>query len=184
MELILIRHTKVNVPKGTLYGVSDVALKSSFPEERQVVLQQLPDRCDRIFSSPLSRCRKLAEYLGEEKGVEPIYNPLLKEMDFGDWEGKSFTELPEEEAKHWGNNWLTESVPNGESFPVLFDRAQQFHQKLIPAKSSETIAIVAHSGSLRCLCLQLHPEYKTWPPKHAFRIPLDYGSVTRFTLEN
>ena len=63
MKLYLIRHTSVDVPQGTCYGQSNVPLKSSFEDEAEIVKKNLDGIAfDAVYSSPLSRCRKLARY--------------------------------------------------------------------------------------------------------------------------
>ena len=65
MILTLIRHTSVAVPKGVCYGQSDVALAGSFDSEAKVVCGRLKGRrFDEVYSSPLSRCVKLAARCG------------------------------------------------------------------------------------------------------------------------
>ena len=58
MEVILVRHTKVNVVPGMCYGNTDVDVASSFEEEAERVRQALlKHEFDAIYSSPLQRCR-------------------------------------------------------------------------------------------------------------------------------
>jgi hypothetical protein len=67
MEIVLIRHTKVGVPKGTCYGWSDVPLADTFLEEAtetKANLEKIKINFDKVYSSPLSRAEKLAEYCG------------------------------------------------------------------------------------------------------------------------
>ena len=66
MEVILVRHTSVDVPPGTCYGQTDVALRSTFPEEAEAVYRRLAGYVpfDRVYTSPLRRCIRLAEYGG------------------------------------------------------------------------------------------------------------------------
>ena len=47
MPLYIIRHTSVNVSKSVCYGQSDVDLATTFEEETNVVLAQLPKKIDR-----------------------------------------------------------------------------------------------------------------------------------------
>ena len=57
MEVILIRHTAVDVPMGTCYGQTDVPLKESFEAEAACTKAEL-DACgpiDCAYTRPLSR---------------------------------------------------------------------------------------------------------------------------------
>ena len=81
MEIILIRHTSVDVPRGVCYGQTDVPLRDRFKEEATITAQQLQDDVfDAVFTSPLSRCTRLAEHCGYP---DAIRDARLKELDFG-----------------------------------------------------------------------------------------------------
>ena len=41
MKLYIARHTSVDVPHGTSYGQTDVALRDTFAEEAETVIQKL-----------------------------------------------------------------------------------------------------------------------------------------------
>lgn len=91
MEVFLIRHTAVDVPAGYAYGQTDVPLKASFMEEAARVKQVLEGHTfDQVWSSPLSRCRRLATYCGYP---EPMIDPRLMEVSFGEWEMKSWDDV-------------------------------------------------------------------------------------------
>ena len=67
MEIIFVRHTSVDVAPGTCYGQSDVPLNESFQQEAEAVRQQLLSKAEhplRVYTSPLFRCTRLAEYCG------------------------------------------------------------------------------------------------------------------------
>ena len=84
MEVILIRHTSVAVPRGTCYGWSDVDVSESFEQEAAMTKKKLEGMVfDHVFSSPLRRARKLAAYCGYDN---PTLDDRLKEMNMGDWE--------------------------------------------------------------------------------------------------
>ena len=84
----MIRHTAVDVPAGYAYGQTDVPLKATFPEEAACVKQSLEGHTfDQVWSSPLSRCRRLATFCGYP---EPMTDPRLMEVNFGEWVPVSF----------------------------------------------------------------------------------------------
>ncbi|MDE6452561.1 MAG: histidine phosphatase family protein, partial [Odoribacter sp.] len=70
MKITLIRHTRVTIPPGICYGWSDVDVAPSFETEAgQVKKGILYERFDAVYSSPLSRCRKLAAFCGFHQPV-------------------------------------------------------------------------------------------------------------------
>ena len=69
MEVYMIRHTSVDVPKGTCYGWTDVPVAATFEQEAAVTKKNLEEMLrgktlDKVFSSTLSRASKLAAYCG------------------------------------------------------------------------------------------------------------------------
>lgn len=58
MEVILIRHTSVDVPPGMCYGQTDVPLKPTFETEAAVTAENLKAYLpfDHVYTSPLTRC--------------------------------------------------------------------------------------------------------------------------------
>ncbi len=67
MNIYLIRHTSVDVPKGLCYGQSDVPLRPTFEIEAAVTKAKIESiHFDMAYTSPLSRCTRLAQYCGFE----------------------------------------------------------------------------------------------------------------------
>ena len=56
MLIHIIRHTTPDIAKGICYGQTDLALASSFYEERELLTSKLLDSYDAIYTSPLQRC--------------------------------------------------------------------------------------------------------------------------------
>ena len=103
MDIVLVRHTSVGVPKGTCYGWSDVPVAETFETEAAETKKNLGDReFDAVFSSPLTRARKLAVYCG---WPSPIVDDRLKEMNMGDWEMKLFDEIEDENGMTTTCTW-------------------------------------------------------------------------------
>ena len=129
MDIYLIRHTKTDTPKGLCYGQSDVKLADSFFEEAHQLQLKLPELNSNslVFSSPLTRCKQLAERLSDNVSTDA----RLLELDFGDWEGKPFDEIDSEVLQLWTDDFVNGSPPNGESFNGLCLRAGSFWQDLI-----------------------------------------------------
>ena len=57
MEIILIRHTSVDVPRGTCYGQTDVPVRDTFEQEAELTRRSLEQFLpfDKVYSSPLTR---------------------------------------------------------------------------------------------------------------------------------
>lgn len=170
MALWALRHTTPDIPAGTCYGRLDIPLCARYPEELEQVRRDLGDRpWDRVFCSPLQRCARLAGDLGLQVKLEPS----LMEMDFGEWEGRLWEEIPRSQMDRWGENWQTEGPPGGESFEDIKNRLKPFLESLSPEGNT---LIITHGGVIRCL-LHLVRFIDT---RNLFDNPIPYGSLTRF----
>lgn len=177
MDIYLIRHTQTDTPKGLCYGQTDVKLAEKFLDEARDILKKLPpaQSNDLVFSSPLSRCTRLADLIGDDV----ILDARLLEVNFGDWENMLFANIEPEMLNHWTENFVTLAPPNGESFTALCQRVECFWRDIIQLEN-ERVFIVTHAGVIRALLaviLQL-------PPAHAFQFRVDCGSVHKLRYEN
>ena len=146
MLVYLVRHTKVDVPQGTCYGQTDVPLASTFEQEATLTKQQLDNLLpfDAVYSSPLSRARRLAAFCGYS---HPILDPRLKEMSMGDWEMQRYNEIKDVRLEAWYQDYMHLPTPNGESFPVLYQRVAAFLDEL-KTTPHQRVLVFAHGGVL------------------------------------
>jgi broad specificity phosphatase PhoE len=135
---------------------------------------------DAIFSSDLSRAQETALLCAEPHGLPVRAEPRLRELDFGQWEGKTFTEtyrMGGESAVAWYRGGLESRPPEGESLASLADRVGAFFQEIVRARHRAAL-VVAHRGSLRvllCLALGLTPLMH-------WRFHLNPASISRLAL--
>lgn len=133
---------------------------------------------DAAFSSPLSRCTRLAAKIFPEKQI--LTDLRLTELDFGDWEMRSWDEIFESpEGKAWFADYANFRCPGGESFADLMQRGKTFLDDL-KQTNFRRVVVVTHAGIIRALmCLIQHRT-----PEEAFYTPLEYGQIINFDLEN
>ena len=139
MKVTLIRHTRVGVPKGTCYGWSDVPLAETFEEEAATTRKNLDRQLresplhladfDRVYSSPLTRARKLAAFCGYPS---PLVDDRLKEMNMGDWEMRLYDDIAKVDSHilDWYNDYMHLAATGGESFPIMYARVAEFLDEL------------------------------------------------------
>ncbi|MBC8085031.1 MAG: alpha-ribazole phosphatase [Hymenobacter sp.] len=176
MDLYLIRHTRVATPAGICYGRADVPVAATYPEDEAAVRARLTDVLaanPAIYSSPLTRCRRLAEALAPG----PIrFDDRLREYDFGHWELQPWDKLPAAELDPWMADYVAVPAPGGESFQDLHTRATTFLTELLTQPDTPEVAVLfSHSALIRallCHCLGL-------PLANAFRLDIDYGSISK-----
>ena len=175
MEIILIRHTSVDVPRGVCYGQTDVPLRDSFKEEATITAQQLQDDVfDAVFTSPLSRCTRLAEHCGYP---DAIRDARLKELDFGEWEMKEFDKIDDPRLQEWYDDYFHVAATGGESFMMQLQRVSEFLDEVSRQKYGR-VSVFAHGGVL--ICAQIYAG--TLKMEDAFGALTPYGGIVRLQL--
>lgn len=177
MKLVLIRHTSVNVPKGVCYGQTDVELNATFPDEASKVKENLKNyKFDIVYSSPLKRCVELAQYNGY---VSPLKDDRLMELNFGDWEMKTYSEIKDPRLQEWFTDYINVSAPGGESVIDQQKRFSEFVEEIKNKYSDDfTIGIFTHGGIVMNALVKY--KGKTFEEVYA-NIP-DYGSITEIEV--
>ena len=163
MKVTLIRHTSVDVPKGVCYGQTDVPVAASFPEEAEMTKSRLEGKVfDKVFCSPLTRARLLAEYCGHD---DYTTDERLLEMNMGDWEMK------------WYDDYMHVATTNGESFPMIYKRVADFLDEL-KTKDYKHVAVFAHCGIL--LCAGIYGGL--FSEERCFEHTVDYGGIEEIEI--
>lgn len=95
----------------------------------------------RIYCSDLLRCRQTLNVILSDSKMAAIpddevlgkfipgvvYDPRLRELDFGDWEGKTYEDLKSDTSyRRWIDNPAEVTPPNGESWDAFRSRVQTF----------------------------------------------------------
>ena len=176
MKVILIRHTRVDVPRGTCYGWSDVPVADTFEQEAAVTKANL-DRFkpfDAVYSSPLTRATKLASYCGYPT---PTLDDRLKEMNMGDWEMKRYNDIRDPNLQCWYNDYMHLAATNGESFPLLYARIAAFLDEL-RRQPYHRVAIFAHGGVLICAGIYA----RLFPEEGCFQHLVDFGGIEEIEI--
>lgn len=177
MLLYLIRHTPVAVEDGMCYGRTDVELTKDWPRRLEQVAKKLPVAeitSENLYTSPLKRCHTLADTLaGNARSSE-----LLREMDFGTWEGRLWKSIPRNEIDAWLENLEHYRAPEGESLGDVSNRALRFLEEL-GGRDHDSVFVMTHGGVVRCLVAHA----LGLPMNNAVRIHVDYGGVSILRLE-
>lgn len=175
MDITFVRHTSVDVPKGVCYGQTDVPLNLTFPQEAEKVRAVLEGRdFGMVYTSPLSRCVKLAEYCGFADAVKDC---RLMEMNFGDWEMKCFDEIKDSHLQEWYDDYFNVATTNGESFREQQDRVVQFLLEK-KAQGEENMLVFTHGGVIMQAMLYIGMATLD----NVFSLQPQYGEIRRITI--
>lgn len=170
-QLILVRHTSVDVPPGTCYGQSDVPLKESFLDEALSVRQNLNSytHFDMVYTSPLSRCRRLASFCGF---ADAVCDRRIMELNFGEWEMQQWDKICDPHLQVWFDNYLKEPATGGESFEMQYERVVSFIEELRQRPERRILAFT-HGGVITCA--QIYAGRVS--VEDAFNAVVPYGGV-------
>jgi len=151
-EIVFIRHSSLAVPRGICYGFSDIDVSNNFSTEAKWLKFNLTSFIPQlVVTSPLKRCLKLSK----EVFNKPIKLEVnLKEVNYGNWEGKSWEDISVEGGNLWMYNNVNNCPPNGESFLQLKNRVSYVVDELIESKEDK-IAVVCHGGVIRSVLSHL-----------------------------
>ncbi len=164
-HLKVLRHGKTEAnAKGSYIGLTDLALSA---EGKQELLSKADEydytSVQRVYSSPLKRCIQTAQILYPSAFIRTVNE--LREMNFGDFEGKTTDELVNRtEFKEWLKGGLDNAPPNGESMRSVIERCYEGFEFIISDMMQEGLtncAVVTHGGiimnAISCFGV---PKYK------------------------
>ncbi len=165
-EILLLRHGRTEGNALHRYnGVSDEPLS---PEGRDALDPRRYPQTPLVYVTRLRRTRETAEILFP--GARQITVPGLREMDFGDFEGRSYVDMEHDAAyRAWVDSGCLSQIPNGECRAVFLRRIAASFRALLAADPSERLSIVAHGGTLMAVCsVFVNParDYFDWQPKN------------------
>lgn len=154
----VIRHgeTAANL-KRVIQGQTDVPLNASGEEQARLLGRRWRNRrFDAVYSSDLSRALRTAELA--LPGQRPIPTRELREMDLGEWCGRTTDEIAKLFPEEW-NAFRTGSVEcrakNGESRREVLHRTERFFSAAARKHAGGDVLVVTHGGVLRAFFLML-----------------------------
>lgn len=173
MKLFLIRHPQPRIESGICYGREDLGLREPASVHALRLRALLPERFG-LYCSPLQRALKLARELGE-----PILDPRLQEMNFGEWEGRPYCSLGTQ-IDDWAQDPLGYRPPQGETGHEVAQRIWSFHLDVVAVSRLDALVVVGHSGPFRLWLAQL----LGLATDQSHRLRFQFAKVTALSLTN
>jgi probable phosphoglycerate mutase len=176
---ILVRHGSTELSGLRYSGRVDPELNDKGEAQALALAARLaPLKSERpaVVSSPLSRAVATAAPIAAALGTTVETDDGLLELDFGQWEGKTFDEV----KRRWRAErkaFRTDSAaapPGGESVNQVARRVRAARDRIIAAHPAGTVVVVSHVTPIKLLlCSALAA-----PTSSVFRMHLDTGSVS------
>jgi len=160
--LLLMRHGEVEGGStGRFLGATDLPLSEEGRRQARAVVscikQAKPGVC---YCSPSKRTQETARVVA--RGIKTKVEPDLREVDFGEWEGKTFEEISASNPEHV-QRWTEFEgfvFPGGEAIDGFVSRIQSAVKRMA-AEQAEVVLAVTHGGVIRmiiCHLLGLSPR--------------------------
>jgi broad specificity phosphatase PhoE len=167
----LVRHgeTAWNA-EGRLCGRTDIELNDAGRRQAERLgerLRALPPSA--IYTSPLRRTVETAAIIARGTGVPPVIDARLVELNYGEWEGRTFADVKSQDAGlygRWDRDPARVAPPEGESGLEAIARVAPFLDEVRArhAGEHEHVIVVTHKTICRlalCHALGLDPaEYR------------------------
>lgn len=109
-------------------------------------------------------------------------NQDFKEINFGQWEGKSWQSIGQKNIEEWNNDLLNFTFPDGES-ARSFDRRvinawHALQQQLREQTQTQQVIIICHAGVIRSIL----SDFLQIPLQHSLTLQIDKMSVSSLNL--
>lgn len=159
-RFLLLRHGQTPMSAARQYsGLSDPSLSELGRYQAERAAQYLASRggIDVIVSSPLKRCQETASAAAQALGMSDIRTlDDLREMDFGQWDGLTFSQAHESDPE-LHQQWLADpkvAPPGGESLVQAHRRIKRVREELQREYGEATIFVVSHVTPIKSILRQ------------------------------
>ncbi|HLJ90338.1 MAG TPA: histidine phosphatase family protein [Candidatus Angelobacter sp.] len=150
--LLLVRHAHTPM-EGRFCGHSDPELSDRGRRQLPAIVEQLGDRyISGVYSSDLLRARQTAEPIASKFGLAIEVRPSLREIDFGAWEGLSWSEIEQRDsafAAAWMADFPQRTSPGGETFNDFERRVKEELSAFANTEGEGCWVGVTHAGFIQ-----------------------------------
>ena len=160
-KILLIRHGHVEGIKPERFrGRAPLDLTALGRAEAQAVARRVAGawQPSKIYTSPMGRCIETGAAVAKASGAPTEICDDLTDIDYGDWQFKTFDEAKRENPTLFAAWFATPHLirfPNGESLQDLVARAANALRFVLARHPEDTIVLVGHDSVNRALLLEL-----------------------------
>ncbi len=175
----LVRHGVAEGPSNRCCGHADPRLSPEGILQAKTVAHRLAaETISHVYASTSSRAIETAQILAQSHGLPVQTNANLREIHFGDLEGRTYDEI----ERRWPDvfhSWMTRPTetqfPNGESFAQMRKRVLEALDSLLKNHKNEAIAVVTHAGVIRAILASA----LSIPDREIFKLGQNHGALNR-----
>ena len=163
------------------HSVDDPLTEKGWLQMRSAVPENPP--WQHIISSPLVRCLDFSRELADDLQVPCTVEERVKEIGFGDWEGKTPDEIvatDSEALKQFYIDPVNHRPDGAEPLEAFSGRVWQAYQDIARIHEGQHVLIVAHAGVARAITakvlhMSLDDVYS--------RLRIEYGGIITTSIE-
>ncbi len=150
MTLWAVRHAQPLVAPGICYGAWDVAADAQATQAATQRLAAVLPTGISVICSTLQRCEQLAQALSAPRPDLALnFDPRLREMDFGDWEGQRWDAIGQPALAAWTADFARHRPGGGESVQLFMQRVAEAWD----AVGTQPTLWITHAGVIRACSL-------------------------------
>lgn len=182
-KVLILRHgkTEANYEKRYIGSRTDIPLSEegiNAVSEKADNIRKLAEKYIFLVSSSMQRAVQTAEILFPGEKLLTVEG--LKEIDFGDFEGKNYEELKDNpDYQKWIDSNGTMPFPNGEDRADFIERSVAEFYNILSMAGERTPVIICHGGNIMSIMSSL-----TGKDYFDFMIGNLEGYMLSLTLEN
>lgn len=169
---------------GQFVGQLDLPLSDAGEERIRKLLEVFKDeQVDKVYSSSLRRASRSAEIFSAFFGHETLFHEGLKEIDLGEFEGKTFDEITTSSpdlAREMSGNPVVFQYPGGESFLDLGERTFRAFWEIVTRSEGKNVVVFSHGGVNRTVLASL----LGMPKEGIFKLEQDPAGVSLVEVMN
>ncbi len=185
--LLLARHGETDWNRDHRFqGHADPPLNGDGRRQAREFAEQIAgERIVAIYSSPLRRALETAEIVGERLGLGVATLDALREIDVGEWQGLTRSEVEErypEAFARWiafGQGW-----ERGETYEQMGKRVRAALQDLATRHPGEVVLVVTHGGPVRTALAAAQGISHEEARRRGAGAPILNCGVSRLVFEN
>ncbi len=178
----LLRHGETQNGSG-FFGSTDIPLTEHGCTQMRAAIENNDCKWNHIITSPLSRCARFAHEFQQSYSTPVMEDERIREMHFGDWEGRSPAELAEIDAEplaRFWNNPVKFTPPNAECLMDFEKRILSAWHDIAVRYANQNVLLVTHGGVIRIILCHILQH----PIERLLEIEVRHAAMRRITIEH